>query len=203
MDADTAVPVPPRPRQLAAVRGPAPSARLAQPAAASTAAAARATVLAEEAKAGAARRQHQQRRLRRGRMRQIELRAPLVFCGPVTRDSLGESVARVGAPFEEENKREGNVRRRTAQKGQLDDGNGTVKRTCRSGRGGTPVPRCTRIPQTRIHRQLFKKAVINCLLIEYESEIAEGGESHRLPSTGIPFHAMIDSTCRTEYPRFT
>ena len=48
-----------------------------------------------------------------------------------------------------------------------------------------------------------KKAVINCLLIEYESEIAEGGESHRLPSTGIPFHAMIDSTCRTEYPRFT
>ena len=41
------VPVPPHPRQRAAGRSPAPSARLAQPETASTAAAARATALAE------------------------------------------------------------------------------------------------------------------------------------------------------------
>ena len=166
MDADTAVPVPPRPRQLAAVRGPAPSARLAQPAAASTAAAARATVLAEEAKAGAARRQHRQRRLRRGRMRQIELRAPLVFCGPVTRDSLGESVARVGVRLRKNNRegeRTNNVRRRMAAlRGKLKDENATVERTRRSDGGGIRVPHIhTRIPSPRIHWQLSKMPAIN------------------------------------------
>ena len=49
------------------------------------------------------------RRQRRGRMRQMELRAPSAFCDPVMRDSLGESVARVGVRLRKSEQREGGM----------------------------------------------------------------------------------------------